>query len=235
MKNFPICNVRQVEGAVCPILDIHGFTTGRLAAGYISQSIGSWTIRATATPSRLAPCVRQPCDNRCRFSLSLYLDKTRLIELDRFAADPRARRGLGKPETFNVPGFTFICERNSQGKFFILRENRRDRMRAKLKAIKEDCDGACTSQSPQARAWLQQVVRGFFAYHAVPTNWEALQAFRHPSSNLTGEGLAQLFFWKVAWHVSQASRKSVAVFLKSVSFSAWFNMNADLAAAWASL
>jgi hypothetical protein len=26
---------------------------------------------------------------------------------------------------------------------------------------------------------VRQVVRGFFAYHAVPTNWEALKAFRH--------------------------------------------------------
>jgi hypothetical protein len=160
MKNFPICNVRQVEGAVCPILDIHGFTIGRLAAGYISQSIGSWTIRATATPSRLAPCVRHPCDNRCRFSLSLYLDKTRLIELDRFAADPRARRGLGKPETFNAPGFAFTCERNSQGKFFILRKTRRDRMRAKLKAIKEELRRRMHEPIPKQGAWLQQVVRG---------------------------------------------------------------------------
>jgi hypothetical protein len=58
-------------------------------------------------------------------------------------------RGLGKPETFNVLGFTFICERNSQGKFFILRKTRRDRMQAKLKAIKED--GACTSRSLSKR------------------------------------------------------------------------------------
>jgi hypothetical protein len=34
------------------------------------------------------------------FSLSLHPDKTRLIEFGRFAADRRARRGLGKPETF---------------------------------------------------------------------------------------------------------------------------------------
>jgi len=35
------------------------------------------------------------------FSLSLHPEKTRLIEFGRFAADNRARRGLGKPETFN--------------------------------------------------------------------------------------------------------------------------------------
>jgi hypothetical protein len=62
------------------------------------------------------------------FALSLHPDKTRLIEFGRYAADRRARRGLGRPETFNVLGFTFICELNSQGKFFIMRKTRRDRM-----------------------------------------------------------------------------------------------------------
>jgi hypothetical protein len=32
---------------------------------------------------------------------------------------------------------------------------------------------------PEQGAWLKQVVRGFFAYHAVPTNGDAPKAFRH--------------------------------------------------------
>src|SRR5258706_8286075 len=39
-----------------------------------------------------------------KFKLSLHPDKTRLIEFGRFAAERRARRGLGKPETFNFLG-----------------------------------------------------------------------------------------------------------------------------------
>ena len=42
------------------------------------------------------------------FSLSLNSDKTRLIEFGRFAADRRAQRGLGKPETFNFLGFSVL-------------------------------------------------------------------------------------------------------------------------------
>ena len=42
------------------------------------------------------------------FALSLHPDKTRLIEFGRHAAD-RNGSGLGKPETFNFLGFTFIC------------------------------------------------------------------------------------------------------------------------------
>src|SRR5688572_32219428 len=35
-----------------------------------------------------------------RFALTLHPEKTRLIEFGRCAAENRARRGLGKPETF---------------------------------------------------------------------------------------------------------------------------------------
>jgi len=111
------------------------------------------------------------------FSLSLNPDKTRLIEFGRFAAERRARRGLGKPETFNFLGFTFICERNSRGKFLVKRITRRDRMRATLRRIKEEMRRRMHEPIPEQGAWLKQVVRGFFAYHAVPTNGSALGAF----------------------------------------------------------
>jgi hypothetical protein len=43
------------------------------------------------------------------FALTLHSEKSRLIESGRFAAERGKRRGLGKPETFNFLGFTFIC------------------------------------------------------------------------------------------------------------------------------
>jgi RNA-directed DNA polymerase len=113
------------------------------------------------------------------FSLSLNPDKTRLIEFGRFAAERRAHRGLGKPETFNFLGFTFICERNRRGQFLVKRITRRDRMRATLREIKEELRRRMHRPIPEQGAWLKQVVRGFFAYHAVPTNGAALRAFRH--------------------------------------------------------
>src|SRR5215208_6683447 len=68
------------------------------------------------------------------FALSLHPDKTRLIEFGRRAAANRARRGLGKPETFAFLGFTFICGKTRRGHFQIYRKTRRDRMQAKLRA-----------------------------------------------------------------------------------------------------
>ena len=72
------------------------------------------------------------------FALSLHPEKTRLIEFGRHAAADREQRGLGKPETFNFLGFTFICSKSRKGRFLIIRKTRRDRMMAKLLELKEE-------------------------------------------------------------------------------------------------
>jgi RNA-directed DNA polymerase len=113
------------------------------------------------------------------FSLSLHPAKTRLIEFGRFAAARRARRGCGKPETFEFLGFIFICGRSRKSKFQLKRKSRRDRMRAKLSEIKEELWRRMHHAIPEQGCWLAQVIRGYFAYHAVPTNSAALSAFRY--------------------------------------------------------
>jgi group II intron reverse transcriptase/maturase len=118
------------------------------------------------------------------FSLSLHPEKTRLIEFGRQAAARRAQRGLGKPETFTFLGFTFVCGKSRRGRFLIKRKTRRDRMRAKLREIKEDMQRRMHQPIPEQGRWLRQVVTGFFAYHAVPTNGRSLGAFRYHVTNL---------------------------------------------------
>ena len=118
------------------------------------------------------------------FSLSLHPDKTRLIEFGRHAADMRAQRGLGKPETFRFLGFVFICGRSRKGKFQLKRKSRRDRMRAKLSEIKEELRRRMHQLIPEQGRWLAQVIRGYFAYHAVPTNFAALSAFLHHAKRI---------------------------------------------------
>jgi hypothetical protein len=114
-----------------------------------------------------------------QFALSLHPVKTRLIEFGRYAAARRIKRGLGKPETFNFLGFTHIAGRTQKGRFLLIRHTRRDRMRATLKAIKEELRQRMHAPIPEQGRWLRQVVRGYFAYHAVPTNIERLRAFRY--------------------------------------------------------
>jgi RNA-directed DNA polymerase len=119
-----------------------------------------------------------------KFALSLHPEKTRLIEFGRFAAERRKRRGLGKPETFNFLGFTFICGKTRSGKFQIKRKTRSDRMRAKLKMIKEAMWQRMHQSIPAQGKWLWYVVQGYFNYHAVPTNGQALSVFRHHVTDL---------------------------------------------------
>jgi group II intron reverse transcriptase/maturase len=113
-----------------------------------------------------------------KFALSLHPEKTRLIEFGRYAAARRKARGLGKPETFNFLGFTFICGTSRRGRFLIKRKCRRDRMRAKLQAIKQELRRRMHRPVPEQGKWLKQTVAGYFRYFAVPTNTRALTAFR---------------------------------------------------------
>ena len=112
------------------------------------------------------------------FSLSVHSDKTRIIRFGRFAASNRKERGQGKPETFNFLGFTMICGQNRQGGFQVLRRTRRDRMQATIQRVKGELQRRRQQPIPEQGRWLGQVVRGFYAYHAVPANHRCLVVFR---------------------------------------------------------
>ena len=114
-----------------------------------------------------------------KFGLELHPDKTRLIEFGRYAAERRKKRGEGKPETFNFLGFTHICGTNHQtGNFTVHRRTIGKRMAAKLKETRAKLRMRMHQRLPGSLAWLQQVVRGYFQYHAIPGNWARMRAFR---------------------------------------------------------
>jgi RNA-directed DNA polymerase len=93
---------------------------------------------------------------------------------------PNANGGaLRKPETFAFLGFTFICGKARNGDFQIKRKTRADRMRAKLKQVKEGLRRRMHRTIAEQGRWLEQVVAGYFNYFAVPTNNRAPGAFRH--------------------------------------------------------
>ncbi len=115
-----------------------------------------------------------------KFALSLHPEKTRLVEFGKFAAERRARRGEGKPETFDFLGFTHICGKKANGKGFQLwRKTKRKRLKAKIKEIKEELRRHMHASIDEQGRWLNRVLKGHYAYFAVPTNSAALSAFRH--------------------------------------------------------
>jgi RNA-directed DNA polymerase len=112
------------------------------------------------------------------FSLSIHPEKTRIIRFGRFAVSNRKERGLGKPETFNFLGFTLICGQKRKGGFQMVRRTRRDRLQATIQRVKGELQRRRHQPIPEQGKWLRQVVQGFFAYHAVPTNYRSLVIFR---------------------------------------------------------
>jgi len=112
------------------------------------------------------------------FGLQLHPDKTRLIEFGRHAARNRAARGQSKPETFDFLGFTHICARSKNGRFWLKRITISKRMRAKLREVKDQLKLRMHEPIPVQGRWLRSVLQGHFAYYAVPGNSDAVAAFR---------------------------------------------------------
>ena len=113
------------------------------------------------------------------FGLTLNDEKTRVIEFGRFAFDRRARRGQGRPETFDFLGFTHVCARTQRTKrFTVWRLTSAKRMRARLEAIREHLMRHRHDPIPEVGQWLQRVVQGYLNYHAVPGNLRQLGVFR---------------------------------------------------------
>jgi len=113
-----------------------------------------------------------------RFGLEVHPDKTRLMRFGKFAAADRRARREGKPDTFDFLGFTHICGKTRAGKFLLLRHTSKKRMRDKLKALREELLRRRHRPVPEQGQWIEAVVRGYFAYHAVPTNVDRLGSFR---------------------------------------------------------
>jgi RNA-directed DNA polymerase len=120
----------------------------------------------------------------CGRVLTLHPRKTRLIEFARHAAANRRARGLGKPETFDFLGFTHISGHSRRGGFQLKRKSRSDRVRAKLRVVKEELRRRMHQTIDEQGAWLRRVVAGFNAYHAVPINAAALGDFRFNVTNI---------------------------------------------------
>ncbi len=113
-----------------------------------------------------------------KFGLELHEGKTRLIEFGRFAIERRAKRGEGRPDTFDFLGFTHLCARSrSKGWFTIYRHSISKRMRSTLQAIKEKLRKRMHRPVGETGRWLRRVVQGWLNYHAVPGNSHRLGRF----------------------------------------------------------
>lgn len=117
-------------------------------------------------------------ERMAKFGLELHPEKTRVVEFGRYAAENRRRIGRGKPETFDFLGFTHICGKTRYGRYTVLRQTVRKRMRAKLMEIKEELRRRMHEPISDVGKWLKSVVGGHIRYYGVPTNSRAIGMFR---------------------------------------------------------
>jgi RNA-directed DNA polymerase len=112
------------------------------------------------------------------FGLALHADKTRLIEFGRYAALSRAKRGSGKPETFDFLGLTHFCARSLKRWFSVGRTTMRKRWQSKLREVRTELRRRMHEPVPAQGAYVQAVVRGHANYYGVPGNSHGITAFR---------------------------------------------------------
>jgi hypothetical protein len=102
--------------------------------------------------------LEDPRERLGKFGLELHPDKTRRIEFGRYAESNRKQRGEGKPETFDLLGFTHISGKNRKGYFTVKRHTLAKRLRAKLQEIKQQLRRR--RHAAVGRAGLLQLSRG---------------------------------------------------------------------------
>jgi hypothetical protein len=121
---------------------------------------------------------RLPADLQNRlpeFALETHPEKTRLIEFGRMAERDRTR-GEGRLDTFDFLGLTDICylrvQYGPQNLPTLATDS--ERLKAKLKDANECLGREVHLPIAKPGRWPGGMVRGYFACHAVPTNFKSL-------------------------------------------------------------
>ena len=124
---------------------------------------------------------RRRLDTRfAKFGLSLAEEKTKVIEFGRFAKENRAKRGMGKPETFDFLGFTFYCGMDGRKKFYRCRvKTSKKKFRSKVAKMKEWIRRNRNMPVGELIRKINEKLAGHYQYYAVTDNYNCVKSFRH--------------------------------------------------------
>lgn len=113
-----------------------------------------------------------------KFGLELALEKTKILEFGRFARQNRAKRGLGKPETFDFLGFTFYCSKDGKKGFFRCKvKTCAKKFRSKVKAMKEWIKNNRIMPVEDLIKKVNQKLRGHYQYYGVTDNTKSVKSY----------------------------------------------------------
>jgi hypothetical protein len=115
-----------------------------------------------------------------KFGLELALVKTKILEFGRFARQNRAKRGLGKPETFDFLGFTFYCSKNGKKEFFRCKvKTSKKKLRSKIKKMKELIKNNRIMPVGELIKKINQKLRGHYQYYGVTDNTRSVKSYQN--------------------------------------------------------
>jgi len=110
-----------------------------------------------------------------RYGLKIHPEKTRLVRFKK----PEDRDGSsGKPESFDLLGFTHYWARSLRGNWVVKRKTSDSRLSRGLRAINQWCRNHRHEPLAEQQQALSQKIRGHCAYYGITGNSQCLSAFR---------------------------------------------------------
>lgn len=110
-----------------------------------------------------------------KYGLTLHPDKTRLIRFQR--PSRRGGKSVGKPETFDLLGFTVYWGRTLRQGWAVKTRTAASRFRRAIRTIHVWCRDHRHRPIPEQRAALMRKLLGHYAYYGRPGNYDALARF----------------------------------------------------------
>jgi RNA-directed DNA polymerase len=110
-----------------------------------------------------------------RYGLKIHPTKTRLVRFNK----PDDRSGpSGKPESFDLLGFTHYWGRSLRGQWVVKRKTSDSRLSRALRSIHQWCRSNRHRPLAEQQQTLSQKIRGHCAYYGITGNSACLSAFR---------------------------------------------------------
>jgi len=115
-----------------------------------------------------------------RYGLRLHPEKTRLVRFPRPSRRPTAQGGGGgRPETFDLLGFTLYWGRSQKGNWVVKLQTAQSRFSRALRRVAEWCNAYRHYPIARQHALLVRKIQGHDAYYGVTGNYTRLRNLRY--------------------------------------------------------
>jgi hypothetical protein len=141
-----------------------------------------------------------------KFKLVLHEQKTRLIEFGKLVSELRRKRGAARCETFKSLGFMHYCAWSWDGRFVVKRRTDPKRLTRKLKELRIEARRRMHTPIVLQHRWLCSVLRGHFAYFALPSNFDRINAFYQETRRLWFRALNRRSQRRLSWELRPLAR-----------------------------